>query len=139
MFGRDTAYSYSGGTTPDNTPYAGNWPASADPCPTGWHVPTEIEYQAMLAAASSKTWTTSGSIYGMKYTFSSGLTLFFPAAGSRSYHGADNQGTGGGYWSATYSSSNLYGRDLYFDSGNPGTMSNSYTYNASSVRCVRPV
>jgi uncharacterized protein (TIGR02145 family) len=139
MYGSSTAYFYSTGVTPPYPYSATSWPSSSDPCPDGWHVPTEAEITAMLNAATSKTWTTSGSINGMRYTFSSGNSIFLPAAGNRYYTGANLQGSYGTYWSATYDSSLGLGRDLYFYSGYTGTMGNANTYNASSVRCVRPV
>jgi hypothetical protein len=89
----------------------------------------------MLDAATFKEWTTSSSINGVRYTFSTG-TLFLPAAGDRSYSRAVNQGAGGYYWSATYSGS--YGWNLAFGSGNTSKMLNNGTYYALSVRCVRP-
>jgi uncharacterized protein (TIGR02145 family) len=136
LYGSSTVYSYSGGTTPPSGNSATTWPTANDPCPDGWHVPTETEIQAMLNAATAKTWTTSGLIYGMRYTFSGG-TLFLPAAGSRYSGGADNQGSGGYYWSSTYYGSS-YSHCLYFNSGSTGTMGSTDTNHGFSVRCVRP-
>jgi uncharacterized protein (TIGR02145 family) len=135
LYGSSTAYSYSGGTTPPSSNSATTWPTANDPCPDGWHVPTETEMQAMLNAATAKTWTTSGSINGMRYTVPNG-TMFLPAAGSRNSSGGGNQGTYGYYWSSTYDGTN--GRGLYFFSSNTGTVYNAFTFNGYSVRCVRP-
>jgi uncharacterized protein (TIGR02145 family) len=135
LYGSSTAYSYSGGTTPPSSNSATSWPTANDPCPDGWHVPTLDEYQAMLNAATAKTWTTSGSINGMRYTVPNG-TLFLPAAGYRSSGGADHQGMAGYYWSSTFIGSD--GRCLYIYSGNTGSMNNGTTYGGYSVRCVRP-
>jgi uncharacterized protein (TIGR02145 family) len=137
QFGSSVAYSYTGGTAPSYPYSATSWPESNDPCPDGWHVPTQTEMQAMLNAATAKTWTTSGLIYGMRYTFSGG-TLFLPAAGTRNYYsGAVDQGSVGYYWSSTYNGSSSSYR-LYFDSGSTGSVDNNITNYGFSVRCVRP-
>jgi hypothetical protein len=90
----------------------------------------------MLSAATSKTWTTSGSINGMRYTFSSGSSIFLPAAGYRLSTGANTQGADGYYWSSTYTGSGGYGRYLHFYSGYTGTVINATAGIAVSVRCV---
>jgi hypothetical protein len=92
----------------------------------------------MLNAATSKTWTTSGSINGMRYTFLSGNSIFLPAGGYRNYDASGGQGTHGYYWSTTYVTNYGFGRYLVFASGYTGTMLNDLTYGACSVRCVRP-
>jgi uncharacterized protein (TIGR02145 family) len=136
LYGSSTAYSYSGGTTPPTTNSATTWPTANDPCPDGWHVPTQTEMQAMLNAATSETWTTTLPNNGRTFTLPNGI-IFFPAAGLRYGNGAYYQGSLGYYWSSTYyGSSNSY--DLYFTSGNTGTMSTISTGNGFSVRCARP-
>jgi uncharacterized protein (TIGR02145 family) len=136
LYGSSTAYSYSGGTTPPSTNSATSWTTANDPCPDGWRVPAETEISNMLSTATAKTRTTSGSILGVRYTFSGGDTMFLPAAGRRDYVAAYNRDAIGHYWSSTYNSTG--GRYLDFRSANTGTMGNANTYNAFSVRCVRP-
>jgi uncharacterized protein (TIGR02145 family) len=134
IYGSSTAYSYSGGTTPPASTSATSWTTANDPCPDGWHVPTEAEFNALLSAATAKTLTTKTN-YGVQYTVPNG-TLFLPAAGRRIYGGSFEQGSIGYYWSSTYNGTN--GRSFYFASGTTGTMNNNTTYCAHSVRCVRP-
>lgn len=100
----------------------------SDPCPTGWKVPTNAQWNDVLSKNSTKKWETIGG-------YSLGEALFLPAAGIRPYDGTTNGvGTHGYYWSSTISSTNSY--YLNFHSG--GIYSN-YNYRATgcSVRCVQ--
>ena len=92
-----------------------------NPCPSGYRVPTEAEWQAEYA-----TWTSPN------YAFGSPLKL--PKAGIRTNNNSLNQvGTGGRYWSSTVDGSNS--RYMYFDGGS-GAMFTDARALAASIRCI---
>ena len=92
-----------------------------NPCPSGYRVPTEAEWQAEYA-----TWTSPN------YAFGSPLKL--PKAGIRTNNNSFNQlGTGGRYWSSTVDGSNS--RYMYFD-GSSGAMFTDGRALAGSIRCI---
>ena len=104
-----------------------------DPCPRGWRVPTQAEYQSLVDAGSKWTNTSvAGRIFG-----GGDNTLFLPAASYRGFsHGAINYiDTGGEYWSSTvYDDGAAYA--LGFGS-NYVNCSGNYRYcRGLSVRCV---
>jgi uncharacterized protein (TIGR02145 family) len=111
-----------------------SWEKANDPCPEGWRVPTHEE-QASLVASGSE-WTRLNGVRG--YYFGSGeATVFFPAAGTRSYDWGTLYDVGefGGYWSGTlYPHTGGY-QTAYFIMNNK---TNSYLpANGCSVRCVK--
>ena len=92
-----------------------------NPCPSGYRVPTEAEWQVEYA-----TWTSAN------YAFGSPLKL--PKAGIRTNNNSFNQlGTGGRYWSSTVDGSNS--RLMYFD-GSSGAMFTDGRALAGSIRCI---
>ncbi|MBU1992994.1 fibrobacter succinogenes major paralogous domain-containing protein [Patescibacteria group bacterium] len=97
-----------------------------NPCPTGWHVPSQPEWASVVSALGITNYTTAAS-----------SVLHLPAAGGRSYSSATlgGQGSYGGYWSATPDSTFAY--YLYFSSSGVGPAYNSYRASGFSVRCVK--
>jgi len=128
----------AGATWDSSTPAGDVWEAANDPCPAGWHVPTNAQ-QATLVDASkvSYVWTTLNGVNGGKFTdITSGNSIFLPAAGYRgNATGAlYSAGSNGYYWSSSANTTS-YGWFLHFTSSNA---SQTYTTRSSgfAVRCV---
>ena len=126
---------------------------TVNPCPTGWRLPTQAEFTALVNTGS--TWiaanalgygnTGAGRLYGFNranaYVGTGAAELdqtmgfiFLPAGGVRdatssSYPGVHNQGTEGYYWTTAAVTNDLWGAyGFYFSSSNTGTAtSNSVT------------
>jgi uncharacterized protein (TIGR02145 family) len=127
-----------------------NWDTNNDPCPAGWHLPTDAEWSAVASYNASTVkhyvngvetttdWQNNPApIPGSGYNdvIKIGAHLYLPAAGSR-YNISGrliNRGSRGYYWSSSASDSN--GRFLSFDTGAPYTDGISRSYGLS-VRCV---
>ena len=120
---------------PPNTPYDWRSPQNTNlwqgvsgvnnPCPTGYRLPTEAEWNA-----ERLSWTINSSAGA----FASPLKL--PAAGYRYFSSGSlfYVGSFGGYWASTISST--VSRYLFFDSSNADTFTNSRAYGFS-VRCLK--
>jgi uncharacterized protein (TIGR02145 family) len=116
----------------------GNW-TTVGPCPTGWRLPTQAEFQQLINSGS--TWRSTapqGRCFGPGHNAActTSGTVFLPAAGYRNLSSGTLNGAGtlGYYWSSTPSGTTdaMY---LYFSSGN------AFVYNLNraygfSVRCV---
>jgi uncharacterized protein (TIGR02145 family) len=131
----------SGWATPA-PPTTGDWDmVNANPCPTGWRVPTNAEWNAVVGYAINYnayslvggTWTanhTNGST-GIRF----GNNLFLPAAGLRTASGAqDHRGRTGYYWTSTAVNSTSV-RTMEFTSGGPAMSQYSRTVG-HSIRCI---
>jgi uncharacterized protein (TIGR02145 family) len=126
-----------------------------DPCPEGWHVPSQSAFAAIFKGtadadvpenatantwdSSGRTWSwTSATIYGTGgYTVKpdgSTTTLFFPAAGGRyaSSGALYDVGLAGYYWSSATGAF-----DLTINSGKVYPANINYRGRGYSVRCVQ--
>ena len=108
------------------------WERDNDPCPEGWRIPAEYEWQSLVDASS--IWTTSNGVYGSFFGVAP-HHIFLPAAGRRFSTGEHVQLAVGFYWSnntpwqgsqAYHMSFNIFGAGLF----------NSIKSNAQSIRCV---
>jgi hypothetical protein len=99
--------------------------AASDPCPSGWHVPTNAEWSSEEATFSPQ------SLVG---AYASPLKLTTDGRRSSSSGGLGSVGTYGYYWSSTVSGSNAY--YLNFGSGD-SNMNNNNRANGFSIRCVK--
>ncbi len=93
-----------------------------NPCPTGFHVPTQGEWSALLTAASI---TNSTQAYNS--------LLVLPLAGRRWYHDATPRDFGayGWYWSSTVNTAESAYVIIFWSSNS------QYRAEASSVRCIQ--
>ena len=130
-----------------------NWPAvmTEGICPSGWHIPTDEEWQTMEISlgmseseAAQTGWrgspvgdylkSTSGWNDGGNGSNSSGFTGL--PGGYRSSGAFQFNGANGGWWSASESSSKSWVRRLY---GSDGIVGRNYLDRSIgfSARCVR--
>jgi uncharacterized protein (TIGR02145 family) len=145
--GNNTNVSAAGGNSNNAAWGSGGNKGSADPCPTGWRVPSNAQWKSIFSnsvsdgqnynngSATVNTWTWSNNTTnGLQI----GRLLFLPGAGHRtgSNGGLFTQGVRGNYWTNTPSGTNsLY---MYFMDDNKAYMgqSNTRAYGFS-VRCVK--
>ena len=103
------------------------------PCPDGYHVPTDNEFQGMIVNWEKSEYYTNTNI-GSQWS----LDFLMPRAGNRSNSSADlvNQGVGGHYWSSSRDSTN-YAYYLRFGSASFSPQNASSRALGLSVRCFR--
>jgi uncharacterized protein (TIGR02145 family) len=147
--GAQTVYDQGGANEASNLTTYGrlyNWYAvsnAAGLCPTGWHVPTDAEWDTLttslggLSGAGNAMKSTTGWPSGDGGTNTSGFSAL--PGGLRDYGSGFfyDQGDYGFWWSSSPIGPDAWNRYLY--SGNSGVYraDGSSTRNGFSVRCVR--
>jgi uncharacterized protein (TIGR02145 family) len=122
---------------------ATEWTASNDPCPAGFRVPTQAEWQGIndtrntATNAPGSTWADDGNFISGKFM---GSFLYLPATGGMTGSGGflGHRGILGYYWSSIPSQSELVNAyTLVVGNGFPLTASNDYSRaSGCSVRCI---
>jgi uncharacterized protein (TIGR02145 family) len=110
---------------------------------SGWHIPTDAEWSAMLDAVGPDAGTKLKSKTGWKYDGNGTDEFGFGAvpAGRRDYNGSQfyNRGLNVYYWSSSVGSSSLvWYRYFYYDRAQVYRALGSRSYGLS-VRCVKDV
>jgi len=105
----------------------------ADPCPQGYRVPTQAQWQAL----SENNLLTSVGTWAVFASFESGIkfgdSLFLPAAGYRTATGQHyGPGVEGVYWSSTQNSNEAKGVIIYNT-----IIKNMSRLQANSIRCIK--
>ncbi len=120
---------------------SGNWSEENNPCPEGWRLPTQAEWNQVSKTTNNivtriggTSWNESTTNYmrGIKF----GHSLFLPAAGSRNGDNGQliNRANRGFYWSSTWSS--LIGSYLNVNTNGGSAGFTSFRSQGCSVRCV---
>jgi hypothetical protein len=111
-------------TPQDNTLWQGE-SGTNNPCPSGFRLPTEAEWEAERGS-----WATNNAAGAF------GSVLKLTVGGYRGYGDGSLNGVGSGglYWSSTVSG--IYARYLSFDSSTANVYANGRAYGFS-VRCIK--
>lgn len=103
---------------------------------SGWHIPTQAEWQELLNNTTS-VWTTQNGVNGRLFVATNGNSLFLPAGG---FFGSSlsNVGTGGNYLSRSLNTNGFpyctYA--LFISSGDCYLYNNNFRCQGLSVRAV---
>jgi uncharacterized protein (TIGR02145 family) len=116
------------------------WNAAKSACPDGWHLPTIVEWNALMSAVGSPAGTKLKSANGW-YSGGNGTDNFgfsaLPGGGRYSGGYFDDAGNNGYWWTATeFGSSRAYYRNMYYNDVNVYEYGSDKS-NSFSVRCVR--
>ena len=131
-----------------------NWPAVMEPgiCPSGWHIPTDLEWQIMeIALGMSASEASSVGFRGTDQGSQMKSTIGWNSSGGNGFNSSGFTGLPGGYrysggfgsdgnygnwWSASESGSYSWVRILLYDVDNVYRNDNSRNVGFSA-RCVR--
>lgn len=116
------------------------WPATSDPCPTGYRVPTKAEIATLNDTANvTAEWIAAdgATLAGYKFTDNtSNNSVFFPAAGNCASAAVGEVGTKGYYWSASRVSSSK-GDCMIISNGTIDLTTGLSNGRGARVRCVK--
>ena len=129
-----------------------NWPAATKSCPSGWHLPTDKEWQEMevflgmsVDQSNDRRWRTSGDV-GKKLRDTTGWNINYGAnevgfnalpGGHRGYNGFESESYCGYFWTATPTNGdNALSRAICFDE-NGVEKNEDRRYFGEAVRCVK--
>ena len=108
-----------------------------------WRMPTRTEFEELLNPAKCTVkWEPQSGVAGLKVTSkSTGKTVFFPAAGSKSGPAVDDSyivgaGTLGRYWSSSLNTEGPYNAYYLLFDKDGGNVFNYYRYYGYPVRAV---
>ncbi len=110
-----------------------------DPCPTGWKVPSQKQWQSIFAFASGAPATATQNTWTWSNGYKVGDALYLPVTGFRISNGGNLSYTDwGAYWSSTLAplsagDANAYNLWLKSDKVTPD---DTPVFSARAVRCV---
>ena len=126
-----------------------NWPAAVNACPTGWHLPSDVEWTELIdylgsciAGGRLKATGTIEAGTGLWYDPNTGATnetgfTALPGGGRGTNGVLGYLGRGGYWWSATeYDTSGAWYRNMSFGSSGVGSYDDDKGLGFS-VRCLR--
>ena len=111
------------------------WNVNNDPCPEGWRMPTQTEFESLLDSGSE--WTIRNGVRGRLFG-SSPYQIFLPIAGFRLSNtgGLFAENTHGAYWSSTpHESIATAAMNLHFNDRDI-TVRGHHNAHGFNVRCV---
>ena len=112
---------------------ATSWEAANNPCPSGWLVPTEADFEKLLDATKvNHVLTTLNGVNGYRFTdIATGNSIFLSFAGFRN----NNNGSLNGGWCCYWNGMTTNNNCLYFDGGGVALSTASIAYGFP----IRPV
>ena len=107
-----------------------------DPCPDGYRVPTEAEWDTEMNCGGTGYWGTGSPQNNATGAYNSGLKLTL--SGYRTFNGGDlgNLGSHGYYWSSTINNTDNKAKHLVFTTSGAEIQNNTRA-QGFSVRCIK--
>jgi uncharacterized protein (TIGR02145 family) len=112
------------------------WAAAMVGCPSGWHLPTQAEWNILIDFAGSikSLKATTGWLEDRNGLDTYGFTIL---PGGYSENGDFSEvGWGSNYWSATYENSSTAFRRFIYEDTNTGWSNDDRINYLASVRCI---